>query len=218
MNRLRRRLPGLALIAVLATAAAVVWGKVLTNQDTVADRVRCPPQKGLTALPHHALREVTPVPPGEAAVSVSNATSRHDLAARVATRLEQFGFATHAPPANDRVYETDALRCHGQIRFGPRGESAARTVHLVAPCLQLVRDQRTGQEIDVVLGTEFLELSPNQAALEVLSTLRDSADEHDTATGGLQSATGGPEAELSPSVLDAAQKSYCSPRPLPSGW
>ncbi len=218
MNRFRRRVPGLALIAVLATAAAVVWVKVLANQDTVADRVRCPPQEGLTALPRDALRDVDPVPPREVAMSVLNATSRHDLATRVAARLGQFGFVKNAPPANDQVYETDALRCHGQIRFGQHGESAARTVHLVAPCFQLVRDQRGGQEVDVVLGNEFLDLSPNQAALEVLRTLRESAQDEKRSTGGLQSATGAPAAELPPSLLSAAQASHCWPRPLPDGW
>lgn len=192
------------MIAVLAVAAAVVWQDLLAKESTITRRVSCPPAPAdadITPLPWRALRDVAPLPPGQVAVLVRNGTDTGGLAGRVAARLRLFGFAEAAPPDNDPVYPTDTLHCIGQIRFGEAGRAAARTVSLVAPCAQLVRDGRAEGTVDLVLGTGFTALEPNWQAREVLRTLREQAVQ---AHGGrLQSAPGAATAGSFPLLFEA---------------
>jgi hypothetical protein len=191
----RRRLPALAMILVFAGAAAAVWTDLLIDEATATSRVSCPPAPPaarLNPLPYHALRDVPPLPPTEVAVLVRNSTSRHGLAARVAARLEILGFAESAAPDNDAVYPTDDMRCASQIRFSPAGRAAARTLSLVAPCAQLVRDgSRTDTAVHLVVGTEFTALDPDGQVRDLLRVLRTAAanGQADRA-GGLQSLSG----------------------------
>lgn len=197
------------MVSVLAAAVAVVWTEILRDQETRAERVRCPPARhaaGLVPVGYDEVRGTAPLPLGDVAVLVRNATSRHNLAARVAAGFEVYGFAQAAPPDNDPVYRTDALRCRGQIRFGPQGRAAAHTVSLVAPCLELIRDDRTGATVDVVLGNKFDELSPTAKGRDVLETLQKA--ESGDHTGGLQSMTG-IDAAVPASALTAARAAYC---------
>jgi LytR cell envelope-related transcriptional attenuator len=190
----RRRLPAIATIVVLAAAAAIVWTNLLTEDRSLTSGVSCPQAPAtahLSPLPYGALRDVRPSPPRKIAVLVRNSTSRHDLAARVAARLQLLGFAESAPPDNDPVYRTDGMYCVGQIRFGPNGRAAARTVSLVAPCAQLVRDDsRTDSIVHLVVGTDFTALSPNGRARDVLRALRGLEVPKAEPAGGLQSLSG----------------------------
>ncbi|MFC4852687.1 envelope integrity protein Cei [Actinophytocola glycyrrhizae] len=191
--RSRRLLPGLVTIFALAVAATVVWVDVLRS-ETPVDRVRCPraPEAAhLTPVPQDTLRAVTPAPPGRVAVLVRNSTDRQGLATRAAARLELLGFAEAAPPDNDPVYPTDTMECVGQIRFGADGRAAARTIRLVAPCAQLVRDDnRTDGVVHLVLGTHFTTLTPTSEARDALRTLRAGEDDPAAHAGGLQSMSG----------------------------
>ena len=191
----RRWLPALAMILVFAAAAAVVWADLLTDESTATSRVSCPPAPSsaqLEPLPYHALRDVAPLPTGEVAVLVRNSTSRHDLATRVAARLETLGFAEAAAPDNDSVYPTDGMRCVSQIRFSPAGRSAARTLSLVAPCAQLVRDDsRSDNAVHLVVGTDFIALDPDERVRDILRALRTpAASGRPAQAGGLQSISG----------------------------
>ncbi len=190
----RRRLPGLVMISTLAVVAAGVWAGVLRAESSEPGKATCPPAPEadhLTSLPHGALHDVTPLPPGQAQVRVRNSTDHHTLAARVTARLQLLGFAKVMPPDNDTVYPTNAMHCVGQIRFGTQGQAAARTLSLTAPCMQLVRDdKRTDGVVHLVVGTEFSALSPGPRTRDMLEALR--ARESDAAQpqGGLQSASG----------------------------
>lgn len=198
----RRRLPALVMLTALAGAVTAVWGHVLHEEATAARRPSCPPppaSANLTPVPYKALRGETPLPPSQVAVLVRNSTTTGGLAARVAARLELLGFAEAAPPDNDPVYPTGELRCTGQIRFGPDGRSAARTLNLVAPCARLVRDDRTDNTVDLVLGTSFTALSPTDEVRDVLRTLR----EQDQPTGGLQSKSGAAGPSPTSALADA---------------
>lgn len=200
------------MIGVLATAAAIVWGRVLTTQESVADRTRCPPpprDAGLRPAPHNTLDMVTPAPPAQVTVLVRNATSRKGLATRVAARYELFGFPKTAVPDNDPIYPTDKMHCRGQIRFGPNGQAAASTASLIAPCLELVHDNREGPDVDVVLGTEFDELAPSSAVREVLRFFEEQATSQPQQTGGLQSAPGTTPNALPTALLTAARSTHC---------
>lgn len=207
----RRRLPALAVIAVLAAATAVVWTNVLDDATTIADRVSCPPAPagaGLAPVHRTALRTVEPLPPAQVPVLVRNSTDRHRLATRVAARLELLGFAEAAPPDNDPVYPTGTMRCVAQIRYGPEGRGAARTLSLVAPCAQLVRDERPHSTVELVLGTDFFEISPTPAAREVLSELRERKAQQEQQGGGLQSVSG-TTGSLPASALARARQAGC---------
>ncbi len=204
----RRRLPALVLIAVLAAAAAVVWTRVLHTERTITSRVGCPPAPAadrFTPRPYGALHGVEPAAPEDIRVQVRNATSRRDLAARVTARLELFGFTEVAEPDNDPFYPTGTLHCVGQIRYGGKGTRAARTISMLAPCAQLVRDDRAGDVVHLALGTGFIELSPNRPAREVLRTLRGKGARP---AGGLQSVPGG-ATSVPPSTLARAHSGPC---------
>jgi hypothetical protein len=205
----RRCLPALVMILVFATAATVVWTDLLADESTATSRVSCPPAPStarLSPLPYHALRDVPPVPPAEVAVLVRNATSRHDLATRVAARLEILGFTEAAAPDNDSVYPTDDMHCASQIRFSPAGRAAARTLSLVAPCAQLVRDDsRTDDAIHLVVGTDFTALDPDGRVRDILRALRTpEAGERTNQVGGLQSVSG---TETSPISVPSGTRS-----------
>lgn len=199
------------MIAVLAAAAAVVRQDLLAKESTVTGRVSCPPAPAdadLIPLPWRTLRTVAPLPPGQVAVQVRNGTDTRGLAGRVAARLRLFGFAEAAPPDNDPVYPTDTLHCVGQIRFGEAGRAAARPLSLVAPCAQLVRDGRTGDTVDLVLGTGFATLEPNWQAREVLRTLREQPAQPERRSG-LQAAPKATTSGLVSSLLPGARPAQC---------
>lgn len=206
----RRRLPALVLITVLAASASIVWGRVLLGENTATGGVRCPSAPAgaeLMPVSRQAVRDVDPLPPAQVAVLVRNSTDRHRLATRVAARLDLMGFTEAAPPANDPIYPTGAMHCVGQIRFGAKGRGAARTLSLVAPCAQLVRDGRADDTVDLVVGTDFFELSPTSAAREALRALREQETGKEAA-GGPQSMSG-VTTPLPVSALTQAYPTHC---------
>ena len=68
-----------------------------------------------------------------------------------------------APPDNDPFYPDSDMECVGQLRFGASGEGAARTLTLVLPCTELVRDDRTDDTVDIAVGTGFRDVNPPRA-------------------------------------------------------
>lgn len=142
----------------------------------------------MTPLSYSALNNVPPLPAGDVQVRTLNGTKQVGLATRIALDLTRYGFQQAGQPANDPRYSSGDLRCFGQIRFGPNGEAAARTLSLVVPCAQLVRDDRQDPTVDLALGSYFTDLAPSSDALRVLAELATWSQGH-PATGGLQ-ATG----------------------------
>ena len=64
---------------------------------------------------------------------VYNSSSVRGQAKAVTDELRAAGFESILAGANDPLYPAADLRCVAQIRFGPAGAAAARTVLLVAP-------------------------------------------------------------------------------------
>ncbi|RVW03504.1 envelope integrity protein Cei [Rhodococcus spongiicola] len=209
--RRRRALPVIALISVLALLGVMVWVKILTETEVYATTVDCnppvmpnspdapTPQPLGEVVDRDTLLDVAPAPLSETRVRVYNANGQRGQAADVATQLRDYGFAS-APDVevgNDPVYVDQNLQCHGQIRFGPNGLSAASTLWLVAPCAELIEDGRTDDTVDLALGTYFADsITPNADAQEVLSTLRDPL-------------AGTAPAPLDPGLLSAARNARC---------
>lgn len=168
--------PVAALVTVLLVGAVVTWSVVLSSATTGATS-GCPPPRAPGAatlgdtLPSPALDQVAPAAPGAVRVRVLNAGGQRGQANLVASQLGEFGFPQAAEPTNDPLYPDGGLACRGNIRFGPNGAAAARTLSLALPCMALVRDTRPGETVDVVIGTTFSEVNPNKSARDALRQL-----------------------------------------------
>jgi hypothetical protein len=191
--RSRRPLPAIIIFVVLATASVAVWAHVLNQAGNSTVQSACPASASApanlppeTPLPYSALNDVTPVPAAQVQVRTLNGSKQVGLATRIALVLTQYGFQQTGQPGNDPRYPSGDMRCFGQIRFGPNGEAAARTLSLIVPCAQLVRDDRQDATVDLALGSYFTDLAPSPDAMQVLAQLATWSQSH-PATGGLQS-------------------------------
>ena len=141
----RRPLPPLIFLLVLALAAAGVWWNVLQK-----DKER----KADEAAACATAREAPPsLDPTTLSVRVLNGTDRAGLAQQVAGEMQRRGF-TVAEIGND---DTDReVIGPGEVRHGPRGADAARFVALLLPGAGDYPDTRATEQIDLVLGPEFV--------------------------------------------------------------
>lgn len=194
--RRRRAVPAALAGAVLAAATIVVWTSVFSASEPVTTTVACnaPPTQaadpdGAAPAPlgdvvdRSTLLDVDPAPLGATRVRVFNANGERGQATHVAAQLSDYGFSS--PPdiqaGNDPVYVDQNMQCQGQIRFGEAGRAAASSVWLVAPCAELIQDQREDDTVDLALGTYFREISPNPDSQEVLRALRDASVDEQSA-------------------------------------
>ncbi|WP_227981039.1 envelope integrity protein Cei [Nocardia spumae] len=206
----RRYQPWVALVAILALICAIVWIKALTTADTGHTAMACnspspvtdptatqqPAPLGEVVSPSR-LHDVEPVPLAQAKVRVLNGSGQRGLAEHIASKLGDYGFASPPAPVygNDPVYLSGDLVCTGQIRYGVSGRPAAAAVQLVAPCAELIEDQRTDDTVDLALGSLFgNDLQPSTDAEEVLRALKNPAP------GG---------AHVDSALLEAARTARC---------
>jgi hypothetical protein len=193
--RRRRRRPWAVLVTVLALAAVTTWTVVLTAGAGASGIAACPPSAAGPppgdVLAADALDDVAPAPPELIRVAVLNAGGQRGQANLVAAQLIDLGVTEAAEPTNDGVYPDGDMDCVGQLRFGPSGEAAASTLALVMPCMELVRDERAEDTVDVAVGTAFAD--------EVLDQL----DGPGTGTDGSANVgDGDAPAEPAPPVVD----------------
>ena len=122
------------------------------------------------------LIDVAPAKLADTKIRVLNASGQGGQAGEVAGALRDLGFA--APTAaNDPLYAGTRLTCQGQIRFGESGKADAAAAWLVAPCVELYRDDRSDDSVDLVIGTDFTSLASSDDIAAVLSGLRPGATE-----------------------------------------
>ncbi len=206
----RRNQPWLILVGVLLLICTVVWIKALTTKDSSGTAMACnspapatdakSPQPAPTGqrVGQSRLTDVEPAPLASSKVRVLNANNKSGQASHIASALGDLGFGS-APGqqfGNDTVYVNGDLNCTGQIRFGVNGRPAAASVQLVAPCAELIEDQRSDDTVDLVLGSVFGEsLRPSPDAEEVLKSLKNPAP------GGSPS--------IDPKLLSAARTARC---------
>lgn len=209
------------LIIVLAGVAGVVWLNVLgaTEPETPG----CPPPVAVPGAPPPtgvklaptALNGVAPAPPQLTRVQVLNGNGERGEAGVVAEGLGELGFLPAAEPANDPLHPQFDLTCHAQIRFGEIGAPAARTLSLVVPCAELVRDQRPDDVVDLALGTEFTEVAPSEDARTVLTGLvglgQPPPPPDEESQGG--QAAGPVQPAIDPALLASARDVDCGPLP-----
>ncbi|NKQ55971.1 envelope integrity protein Cei [Amycolatopsis sp. K13G38] len=212
--RRRRPMPALIFIGVLGMVAMVVWVRAIVSKADIDETLRCDPPpapvQGMTytTLTHTALDDTAPLPPDRIAVTVLNASQMRGQAAITTESLRQLGFAQIAPPENDPAYAgVQEAKCRGQIRFGDNGVSAARTLSIVVPCVELVKDTRADASVDLSIGSGFGDVRPTQQAQQVLQQLQAWSAQHPGGAGGEQSASGKPV--IDPALISAARNVAC---------
>jgi hypothetical protein len=171
--------PVTVLVGVLVVIVAVTWSVVLSKASTGPTGSVCPrpaaapagqPGMGETRPPN-ALDDVAPAPPNAVRIRVLNGGGQRGQATLVASQLGELGFTEAADPTNDPFYPDGNLTCRGNLRFGPNGAAAARTVSLVLPCVTLVSDNRADDSVDVAIGSSFGDVNPTKAARDALDQL-----------------------------------------------
>lgn len=204
----------LILIALLGFVSVFVWLRALATSADIDEAVRCdppatpPPGVTFTSVGHDALDGVTPVPPDKVAVQVLNAGDARGQASLTTEALRQLGFVQVAAPDNDPAYESRAANCRGQIRYGENGASAARTLSLIDPCVELIRDNRKDTSVDLAIGTGFGDVAPRPEARQVLEQLISwSKQGQDSAGNELSANQKSPR--IDPSLLEAARSGTC---------
>jgi LytR cell envelope-related transcriptional attenuator len=187
--RRRNARPAIGALIVLLVATGVVWTIALTRPPDVHEATVCnpPPEQTDPAQPHlgtpvsrTTMTNVAPAKLADTKIRVLNASGRGGQAADVAGALRDLGFA-QPTAANDPIYADTKLICQGQIRFGDAGEAGAAALWLVAPCTEVLRDDRTDDSVDLVLGTEFSALAHSDDIDAVLAGLRPGAEPADAA-------------------------------------
>ncbi|WP_214407621.1 envelope integrity protein Cei [Pseudonocardia lacus] len=212
----RRRGPIIVVVTVLALLAAGTWVTVLSTASDGFGEGTCPapvagPPAGET-VERSALYAVPPAPVSAVRVLVSNGGGQRQQANLVAAELEELGFARAAAPTNDPFYPDGDLECVGQLRFGTAGEAAASTLALVLPCVELVRDGRADDTVNVAVGTAFGDLSPARPARDALDQLSNDAGGSDGAANADPSAPDAgppPGPTVDPALLEQARESTC---------
>jgi hypothetical protein len=151
-----------AAAASASTAASpVTTAQIVTSLGAYAD--------------HESLAAVRPANPSTVALRVYNSSSTRGQAKAVTDELRAAGFESILGGANDPLYPAADLRCVAQIRFGPAGAAAARTVLLVAPCAQLVVDTRVDDSVDLSLGARYIYDSVSDEVRSELKAIQDAA-------------------------------------------
>ena len=131
-------------------------GASTTRSSTATSTTKSGPPTTLgTFVAISMLGGVRPADPANVEVNVFNASTAKGLAGTVTQDLRSAGFSTIAAPADDPLYPAQDLICASEIRFGQAGLAQARTVLIVAPCAQLVMDNRVDSSVDLALGTNY---------------------------------------------------------------
>jgi hypothetical protein len=200
------------VVAVLAVAAVTTWTVVLTNASGPSAAAPCPPPStGALAgevLDPTALDGVAPVPPSAARVRVLNAGGQRGQANLVAAQLSDLGFPEAGPPDNDPLHPNGDMECVGQLRFGPAGQGAARTLSLVVPCTELVRDDRTDDAVELSIGTGFRDVNPPRAVRNALEQIGTGGGTDGSANAD-PAASGTPAPAVDPTILETARDAAC---------
>ncbi|GAA2013800.1 envelope integrity protein Cei [Nakamurella flavida] len=142
------------------------------------------------------LAGIRPADPTTIGLSVFNASTVRGQAKAVTDELRAAGFASIRTSGNDPLYVASDLRCVGEIRYGPAGAAAARTVLILAPCAQLVLDGRVDDSVDLALGARYLYAPVTDEVKAELRTIQEAATPPAVIEG--QTAAPRPQATIPP--------------------
>ncbi len=115
----------------------------------------------------NTLKDTRPADPATIKLQVVNASGTAGMAKTVTETLRKAGFDSIRSATDDPLYPAADLRCYGEIRYGPVGSPAARTVLIVAPCATLVLDDRFDETVEFAVGALYSDaaLTADQQAL-----------------------------------------------------
>lgn len=223
--RRRRPVPALVLLGTLVLISGFVWTNIFEGAEDIEAATTCnrpspptstsPPTESQEPdapaslgrmLPRDALDRTNPIPPQDVPVRVLNGNGESRQAALISSQLSGLGFTQGGTPSNDPLYPNYDLECHGQIRFGSAGAGAARTLSLVAPCAQLVRDEREDTSVDLSLGSEFDDIKTTMEAKQILQELKTWASQREEQGDAQQQAN---PPRINAERLSKARDVYC---------
>ena len=122
-----------------------------------------------------SLTGVRPADPAIVPLQVYNASSARGQAKTVTNDLQAAGFSSVLAATNDPLYPARDLVCDAEIRYGQAGTAAARTLLMVAPCAQLVLDNRLSDSVDLALGDRYTYAPLPAAVIGRLKAIHDAA-------------------------------------------
>lgn len=125
---------------------------------------------------HNTLVATRPATPRNIALQVYNASEVRGMARTVTADLQNAGFESIKKAADDVLYPGQDLICQEMIRFGPAGAAQARTVLIVAPCAQLVEDNRIDESVDLAIGKLYDYQPATKEMIAQLKALNDAAN------------------------------------------
>jgi hypothetical protein len=155
-----RRLKVLVAIALVLAVGAGGWWWLNRDSrpDTATTRRTCP---SVAPAP-------TIVPAAAVKLNVFNGTARKGLASLVAEALKKRGFVV-LKVANDPLKRR--VTGLAEVRSGPAGKDAARTVTAQVGPVVALPDQRKDASVDLVIGSKFAALrTPAQATAALKPT------------------------------------------------
>jgi hypothetical protein len=141
--------PASTTASTTGSTAGSVTGS--TAASTTASSAQVTTSLGTFTDPN-TLASIRPADPSNIPLRVLNASDVTGQAKTVTDELRDAGFTAIGQQANDPLYPAWDLRCYGEIRYGYAGLAEARTVLIVAPCAQLVLDDRADNSVDLSLG------------------------------------------------------------------
>jgi len=218
------------MLVLLGLGATIVWLKVIdTKSKDIAAGPHCDPPAAVTVDPSQPAPSQPPQPPptlgqhvdqngldqtlaatpDQSPIRVLNASKQRGEAALVTESLKQLGFSQVGKPDGDPIYPEGNMTCRSQIRFGAQGASAARTISLLEPCAELIRDNRQDASVDLVIGKKFDDLQVRSETQQILKQIIDWTAQHPPQTGGLQSVQGTAGQQIDQALIDAIRKSPC---------
>jgi len=149
--RRRRRRAALVLTALVALLIAVAVYALAYYQGWL------PGTEGEDTDQVTATAPAPTLAPSEVTVNVYNASGAKGIAGRTSEALRSFGFDIDAvadAPAGTQTPEV------AEIRFGAENQEAAELLATFISGAVLVEDARQIDEIDLYIGTDFVELEP----------------------------------------------------------
>lgn len=147
---LRRPIPPLIVLLLLALIAIGVWWKVL-ERDQEQQAAAAPPScSTATSAP-------ATVDPTAVQVRVYNASTTEGLAGQVANELRARGMQVNYIANDPSGRSVEGV---GEVRFGDVGRNQALYLAANFPGLVAVLDERPGPIVDVALGPGYAALVP----------------------------------------------------------
>lgn len=153
-----------ARVVVASVIAVLVAGTSWLAWSSSTERREAPKPAATPSCPTPS-PPPTVVPEKQITVNVYNATDRQGLATAVAGQLAKRGFRI-GKVDNDPLGRS--VTGTAEVRHGPQGADAARTVTAQVDDAVAVPDQRGGLRVDLVLGAGFVRLQAREQAAAAL--------------------------------------------------